>query len=156
MPEHDSATMQFIQNANELRTFCASVADADYLAIDTEFVRDKTYYPQLCLLQIASEDALACIDPLTIDDLSPLKDILLNPRILKIFHAARQDLEVLNITLQCIPKPVFDTQLAATLLGLGEQIGYANLVQHLLNVHRGVARGRCKLDSHDSRVHRRH
>ena len=137
MPEHDSPTMQFIQSANELRTFCASVANADYLAIDTEFVRDKTYYPQLCLLQIASEDALACIDPLMIDDLSPLKDILLNPRILKIFHAARQDLEVLNLTLHCIPKPVFDTQLAATLLGLGEQIGYANLVQHLLNVQLG-------------------
>ena len=137
MPEHDSPTMQFIQSANELRTFCASVANADYLAIDTEFVRDKTYYPQLCLLQIASVDAIACIDPLKIDDLSPLKDILLNPQILKIFHAARQDLEVLNLTLQCIPKPVFDTQLAATLLGLGEQIGYANLVQHLLNVQLG-------------------
>ena len=137
MPEHDSPTMQFIQSANELRTFCASVANADYLAIDTEFVRDKTYYPQLCLVQIASEHAIACIDPLTIDDLSPLQDILLNPRILKIFHAARQDLEVLNLTLHCIPKPVFDTQLAATLLGLGEQIGYANLVQHLLNVQLG-------------------
>lgn len=137
MPEHDSPTMQFIQSADELSAFCASLVHADYLAIDTEFVRDKTYFPQLCLVQIASEDAIACIDPLKITDLSALKAILLNPKILKIFHAARQDLEVLYITLKCIPEPVFDTQLAATLLGLGEQIGYANLVAHLLHVQLG-------------------
>ena len=129
--------MQVIQSADALRAFCATVENADYLAIDTEFVRDKTYYPQLCLVQVASDDAIACIDPFTIDDLSPLRDILLNPRILKIFHAARQDLEVLNLSLKCIPSPVFDTQLAATLLGLGDQIGYANLVQHLLNIQLG-------------------
>lgn len=134
MSDYNSPNMQFIESSESLKTFCASLSDADYLAIDTEFVRDKTYYPLLCLIQIASNDALACIDPLKVDDLSPLTDILLNPKIRKIFHAARQDLEVLYITLKCIPSPVFDTQLAATLLGLGDQVGYANLVQHILGV----------------------
>lgn len=134
MSEYNSPSMQFIETSDALKTFCASLANTDYLAIDTEFVRDKTYYPLLCLVQIASNDALACIDPLKVEDLSPLTEILLNPKIRKVFHAARQDMEVLLITLKCIPTPVFDTQLAATLLGLGDQVGYANLVQHMLGV----------------------
>ncbi len=139
-PTHSE--LQFIDTADALLSFCQSIENSDYLAIDTEFVRDKTYYPQLCLIQIASHNAIACIDPLAIEDLSPVLAILSNPRILKVFHAARQDLEVLYVVFNDIPEPVFDTQLAATLLGLGEQIGYANLVKHYLNRQLGKQHAR--------------
>jgi ribonuclease D len=126
--------MQLITTSNDLLDLCQQLSKAHTIAIDTEFVRDKTYYPTLCLIQVACEDVCACIDPLTIEDLSPLAGLLSNTAILKVFHAARQDLEILLQELQVIPQPLFDTQLAATLLGLGEQIGYGNLVSHYLNV----------------------
>lgn len=142
MSKSEQASLLYIDNDSALQQFCASLAGCTQLAIDTEFVRDKTYYPQLCLIQIASDKQIACIDPFKIGDFSALNDILRNPAILKIFHAARQDLEVLLYALQVIPRPVFDTQLAATLLGLGEQIGYANLVQHFLHVQLGKQHAR--------------
>ncbi len=131
-----------VTNADELKVLCEQLSTSKILAIDTEFVRDKTYYPILCLIQVAADDIVACIDPITINDLSPLKDLLLNPAITKIFHAARQDMEILYLTFGALPIPVFDTQIAATLLGLGEQIGYANLVSHYLktNIPKGQAR----------------
>ena len=131
-----------VTNTDELKTLCEQLSASRILAIDTEFVRDKTYYPKLCLIQVAADDVVACIDPLTIDDLSPLKDLLFNPAITKIFHAARQDMEILYLTFGAVPTPVFDTQIAATLLGLGEQIGYANLVSQYLktDVPKGHAR----------------
>jgi ribonuclease D len=123
-----------IETRDDLASFCEQIAGADYIAVDTEFVRDKTYYPRLCLIQIASPEHIACIDPIVLKDLSPLATVLDNPEQIKIFHAARQDLEILYAELDVMPKPVFDTQIAATLLGLGEQIGYGNLVKAYLNV----------------------
>jgi ribonuclease D len=120
---------------DDLTTFCEKISGAEYIAVDTEFVRDKTYYPKLCLIQIASSDVIACIDPIALKDLSPLQPIFTNPQQIKIFHAARQDLEILYSELNAMPRPVFDTQIAATLLGLGEQIGYGNLVSALLNIN---------------------
>lgn len=137
MSDAEQSPVIYIDSADGLQQFCTSLAGCTHLAIDTEFVRDKTYYPLLCLIQVASNKQIACIDPFKIDDFSALKDILRNPDILKIFHAARQDIEVLLYALQVMPRPVFDTQIAATLLGLGEQIGYANLVQHFLHVQLG-------------------
>jgi len=137
MTDSPQAPLVYIETGSALQDFCTSLSGCTQLAIDTEFVRDKTYYPQLCLIQIASDKHLACIDPFGIDDFAPLQAILSDPAVLKIFHAARQDLEVLHYSLQVMPGPIFDTQLAATLLGLGEQIGYANLVQHFLQVQLG-------------------
>ncbi|VAX02154.1 Ribonuclease D [hydrothermal vent metagenome] len=124
----------YIKTDEQLDAFCTQIKNSPYIAIDTEFMREKTYYPQLCLIQIATEDHIACIDPLVIKDLKPLWAILYDENIIKIFHAARQDLELIYNLTQNIPKPIFDTQIAATLLGLGDQIGYATLVKSMLNI----------------------
>ena len=126
---------QIIETAEELTVFCQQIANAEYIAVDTEFVRDKTYYPKLCLIQIASSDAIACIDPIGLKDLSVLKPVFTNPAQTKVFHAARQDMEILYSEFGVMPNPIFDTQVAATLLGLGEQIGYGNLVKSYLNIN---------------------
>jgi ribonuclease D len=136
--------LEFIDTPAALARACDQLANQPYLAVDTEFVREKTYYPVLCLIQIASPQLCVCIDPLALKDLSPLAGLLLNSQTTKIFHAARQDLEILNQTLGKIPTPVFDTQIAATLLGLGDQLSYANLVNHFLNVQ--LAKGHARTD----------
>ena len=136
--------LEFIDTAAALARVCAQLANQSYLAVDTEFVREKTYYPILSLIQIASPQQCVCIDPLAITDLSPLAGLLLNTQTIKVFHAARQDLEILNQTLGNIPTPIFDTQIAATLLGLGDQLSYANLVNHFLNVQ--LAKGHARTD----------
>ena len=104
------------------------------LAIDTEFIRESTYYPSLCLIQIAGSDFSGSIDPLSDINLKPIWDLLLNKDILKVFHAARQDIEIfLNLTGK-IPYPIYDTQIAAMFCGLGDQIGYERLVSRFLNL----------------------
>lgn len=141
-PSGQAEETRLVTSTNELVTLCEQLATANVLAVDTEFVRDKTYFPKLCLVQVASHDIVACIDPLSVKDLSPLNQLLMDPAITKVFHAARQDMEILYYTFETLPAPVFDTQVAATLLGLGEQIGYANLVSHFLktNLPKGHAR----------------
>jgi ribonuclease D len=136
--------LEFIDTASDLARVCEQLANQPYLAVDTEFVREKTYYPVLCLIQIASAQQCVCIDPLAITDLSPLAELLLNNDTIKVFHAARQDLEVLNQIFGKIPAPIFDTQIAATLLGLGDQLSYANLVKHFLDVQ--LAKGHARTD----------
>lgn len=113
---------------------CGRLRGSGLLALDTEFMREKTYYPQFCLLQIASEDLIACVDPLATADLAPLWEIICDPGVTKVLHAARQDIEVLHAASGRMPAPLFDTQIAAALLGHGHQIGYAALVQELLGV----------------------
>jgi len=136
--------VHYIDDRQALQSICAQFAQYDVLAVDTEFVREKTYFPKLCLIQIASHDLAACIDPLVLDDLSPLRELLDNANIKKIFHAARQDLEILKQDLGIIPSPIFDTQIAATLLGLGEQLSYAHLVNHFLKVQ--IDKGQSRTD----------
>ncbi|MCO6411595.1 MAG: ribonuclease D [Thiogranum sp.] len=114
--------------------FCNSLQHPGWLALDTEFIRERTYYPQLCLLQVAVPGNIACIDPLAIDDLSPLLDILYDRSIVKVLHACSQDLEIFAYLKGAVPGPVFDTQLAAPLLGFAEQMGYANFVREALGV----------------------
>jgi len=104
------------------------------IAVDTEFIREKTYYANLCLIQVASETVTACVDPLALENLDELLAILYSPDKLKLFHAAWQDLEIFYDQWGRIPTPVFDTQIAAALLGFSDQIGYANLVEQLLDV----------------------
>ena len=105
------------------------------LAVDTEFLREKTYYPKLCLIQVATHEESASVDPLAIDDLSPLAVLLEDQRITKIFHACTQDLEAILYALGVVATPVFDTQLAAAFLGMRQQIGYGALVERYTGVH---------------------
>jgi ribonuclease D len=118
-----------IDSDQKLQQYCSKINQADVCYIDTEFVREKTYYPVLALIQISTDDTLACIDPLVIEDFSPLSELLVNPRLLKVFHSPDQDLEILHQVLNVIPQPIFDTQLAATVLGYQHQISYAELVR---------------------------
>ena len=125
----------YIDTTADLEALCARLRDHTWLTLDTEFIREKTYRARLCLVQVASEDDVACIDTLAIDDLGPLLELLLDPTIIKVLHAARQDLEIFHdLADGRVPAPVFDTQLAATLAGFGDQIGYAELVRRLLGV----------------------
>jgi ribonuclease D len=102
------------------------------LALDTEFVREKTYFPNLCLVQVATESISACVDPLKISSLDPLLDLIYQPGRIKVLHAASQDFEILYWLRGVLPNPVFDTQIAAAALGLGEQCSYAALVERRL------------------------
>jgi ribonuclease D len=130
----ENSTPALVDTYESLQALCESLKGADWLALDTEFIREKTYYPRLCLIQIASDRTLACIDPLALDSLAPLYALFDDPAITKVFHAAGQDLEIFYYLRGQLPRPLFDTQLAAALLGHGEQIGYANLVKAVLDV----------------------
>jgi ribonuclease D len=107
---------------------------SSHIAVDTEFLREKTYNARLCLVQLGIGEHQYCIDVIAIEDLSLLADLFADQKILKLFHAARQDMEVLYQTLGVMPKPIFDTQLAAAFNGLDMQIGYSALVQHRLDI----------------------
>lgn len=113
---------------------CGQMQGCPWLAVDTEFERVNTYYPELCLLQVANHDMVWVIDPLVIADLEPLYRLLYDPSIIKVFHAARQDLELFYHIKGAVPVPLFDTQIAATLRGYDQQFGYANLVREVLDV----------------------
>jgi ribonuclease D len=126
--------MTTITTTAALAAFCNELKGAPFIAVDTEFMRETTYWPKLCLIQVASPDTEACIDPLADDmDLSPLLDILRDPSVLKVFHAARQDVEIFN-NLDAMPTPLFDTQVAGMAAGFGEQIAYDALVRQMLKI----------------------
>ncbi len=125
----------FIQTTEELNRLCARLAEHPFVTVDTEFIREKTYWPQLCLIQIASVDEAACIDPLVPEiDLSALFDLMQNQNVVKVFHAARQDVEIFYNLTGKTPTPLFDTQLAAMVCGFGESVSYQNLVQKLVGI----------------------
>jgi ribonuclease D len=136
--------IRFIDTATALEAFCREIADAGWVALDTEFIREKTYYPRLCLIQLATDSTLACIDPMALPDLGPLADLLHDPSVTKVVHAAHQDLEILLQETGQVPEPVFDTQVAASLLGYGDQIGYARLVETVLG--RSLEKGHARTD----------
>lgn len=123
--------MTIIKNTKELHALCSQLAQEPFITIDTEFLRDKTYYPKLCLVQLAPPEGEAvAVDPLAGElDLGPLLDLLANETVVKVFHAARQDLEIFYNLTDVIPHPIFDTQVAAMVCGYGDQIGYNKLVQ---------------------------
>ena len=125
-----------IQDTRSLIRFCDALADAPYLAVDTEFMRERRYYPLLCLVQVAHGEHAAAIDPLAQGiDMAPLKDLLLDTSKTKVLHAATQDLEIFLDRTGAVPAPVFDTQIAASVCGYGEQPGYARLVKDVLRVN---------------------
>lgn len=124
----------FVDQPAALQAACDELRRHDWLALDTEFIREKTFYPKLCLIQVATPELqLFCIDPLVLE-LDPLLEVFYDPGITKVLHAARQDLEIFHQLRGSLPGPVFDTQLAAPLLGYPEQTGYANLVRERLGV----------------------
>jgi ribonuclease D len=124
-----------ISTTADLAEFCKSLKGQPFVAVDTEFMRETTYWPKLCLIQAAAPNgAEACIDPLAADiDLTPFLDVMRDESILKVFHAARQDVEIFN-NLGAMPRPLFDTQIAGMAAGFGEQIAYDALVRQMLKV----------------------
>lgn len=124
-----------VDSQEELAQVCADIRATDHVALDTEFIRQKTYHPQLCLIQIAVNDSIYCVDPLAFDDIQELMQALCSVRV--VIHSARQDLEAFFQSTGVMLPPVFDTQIAAGLCGLGDQISYAALVNELLQVELG-------------------
>ncbi len=121
--------VSLVDTTAKLEDCCAHLAQQTWIAVDTEFMREKTYYAQLCLVQIASTKQIYCIDSLAIKHTQALQEVLESRDIIKVFHAARQDLEVMHWLCGMPPAPVFDTQIAAALLGYDDQLGYAALVE---------------------------
>jgi len=127
--------MRIVTTQTELKALISELEGAPYLALDTEFLRDQTYWPKLCLLQIASPTVAAIVDPLVEAlDLQPLYDLLKSPNIVKVLHAARQDIEIFHQQGGLIPDPLFDTQVAAMVCGFGDAASYETLARRIAGV----------------------
>ena len=125
--------MHYVKDTNHLVELCSKLNKSKFLAIDTEFIREKTYWPKLCLIQVFNGEDKIIIDPLEKKlDLKPFFKILSNNEIVKIFHSGRQDIEIFYNLTKKIPKNIYDTQIAAMVCGFGDSIGYENLVSQLL------------------------
>lgn len=130
-----SGKKTMIETTTALAEACKELAKSDFITIDTEFLRETTFWPQLCLVQMASPTLEVLVDPLAKDiDLSPLFELMANPDVVKVFHAARQDIEIVHHLGGLIPHPIFDTQVAAMVCGFGDSISYDQLVQKIKNV----------------------
>jgi len=128
-----SSVPDVITSQNQLNDALSTISNGSMFAIDTEFLREKTYYPQLCLIQIAGNGIYFAIDPLEGDlDLSQLWNLLQDETITKVFHAGRQDIEIFFHLTGKVPANIFDTQIASMVCGLGDQVGYDKLVHHFL------------------------
>ena len=127
--------MKVIATTAALEKFCAEAMTARYVTVDTEFMRENTYYPKLCLLQIASADDAVLVDPLADGiDLAPVFALMAAPQVLKVFHAARQDIEIFVHLSGAVPAPIFDTQIAGMVCGFGDAISYDRLVKSVVGV----------------------
>ncbi len=123
---------ELIDDSETLAVFCSQLSASPYITIDTEFIRDRTYWPRLCLVQLANHDIARAVDPLAEGiDLSPLADLLADQNVIKVFHAARQDVEIFVQQNDVVPSPMFDTQIAAMVCGFGDSVGYDRLVEKL-------------------------
>src|SRR6266849_2130942 len=132
MPELSIPTMQPITTTKKLAEACARLAKHPFVTVDTEFQRETTYYPKLCIAQIASRDEAVVIDALADDiDLASFYALMANEQVIKVFHAARQDIEICWHAAEIIPTPLVDTQVAAMVLGYGDSISYEQLVQRI-------------------------
>lgn len=127
--------MRIVETTTELKTLCAELEREPFVALDTEFMRDQTYWPKLCLLQAANQKTSAIIDPLAPEiELAPLFQLLANKAVIKVFHAARQDIEIFFHQGKVIPEPMFDTQIAAMVCGFGDAASYETLVRRVAKV----------------------
>ena len=130
----DLLMIDVIETQAMLDASCNEATQKPWVGLDTEFERIRTYYPRLCLVQMSTPEMTVCVDPLVDLDFAPLHALLANSGVLKIFHAARQDLEVLHTALGISVTPLFDTQIAAQLCGYREQVGYAELVKQICEI----------------------
>src|SRR5579884_3381907 len=127
-----SVSMQPIATTSDLAAVCGRMAAQPFVTVDTEFLRETTYYPLLCVAQIASAEEACVIDALAPGiDLAPFYALMANEKVMKVFHAARQDIEIVWHAAKLIPRPIFDTQVAAMVLGYGDSISYDQLVQRI-------------------------
>jgi ribonuclease D len=127
--------MRIVETTDELKAFVAELAGAPYLALDTEFLRDQTYYPKLCLIQVAAPGIEAIVDPLAPGmDLTPFYDLIKRPDIVKVLHAARQDIEIFFLQGDVLPDPLFDSQIAAMVCGFGDAASYETLARKIAHV----------------------
>ena len=124
----------YISTHDELSAFCGRARAFDAVAVDTEFLRERTYHARLCLVQVATPEECAAIDPLAIGDLSPLVELMRDEATVKVFHACSQDMEVINHSLGVLPAPIFDTQVAAAFLGERMQTSYNGMVHAFCGV----------------------
>ena len=133
MKDAEAGEIRLITDTAALEAACERLSGDDFLAVDTEFHRETTYWPQVCLIQVASSDYDVLVDPLAKGiDLAPLNQLLADSSRTKVFHAARQDLEIFSRLIGHVPGPVFDTQIAAMACGLGDSISYENLVSKVV------------------------
>jgi ribonuclease D len=127
--------MSLITSTDELAAICDRVARFPFVTVDTEFLRETTFWPKVCVIQLASDAEAVAIDALAEDlDLAPFFDLMANPDVVKVFHAARQDLEIIWHLAKIIPAPLFDTQVAAMVCGYGDQVSYGELAQSICRV----------------------
>ncbi len=124
-----------ITTTKDLKALCARFKKHSFITVDTEFIREKTYYPQVCLIQLASPDEAVCVDPLSAElDLSPLFELFQNKKVIKVFHACRQDIEIFYHLSHQIPVPIFDTQVGAMVCGYGDNVSYQQLVNDFVGI----------------------
>jgi ribonuclease D len=124
--------MHLVTSTSDLAKVCESLVSAEFIAVDTEFMREQTFWPELCLVQIASDSVEAIIDPLATGiDLKPFYELMAHTGVTKVFHAARQDIEIMYSEAGLIPAPIFDTQVAASVCGYGDSVSYVNLVKDI-------------------------
>lgn len=124
--------MHLVTSTSDLAKVCESLVSAEFIAVDTEFMREQTFWPELCLVQIASDSVEAIIDPLANGiDLKPFYELMAHTGVTKVFHAARQDIEIMYSEAGLIPAPIFDTQVAASVCGYGDSVSYVNLVKDI-------------------------
>ncbi len=127
--------MNVIRTTSELADACARLATHPYVAVDTEFLREETYWPKLCLVQVAGPEDALIVDPLAKGiELDPLYRLMADRNVIKVFHAGRQDIEIFHVQARVIPDPMFDTQVAAMVCGHGESVSYGNLVKRIVDV----------------------
>ena len=128
--------MDIIDSTDALKAACVNLAQSDFITIDTEFIRETTYWPELCLIQMATDDHEVIVDPLSVSlDLEPFFDLMADNSVVKVFHAARQDIEIIHHLGGLVPQPIFDTQVAAMVCGFGDSVSYDQLVQRTSGAH---------------------
>ncbi len=135
---------QYIDTPEALQALCQQLSQVEWFTLDTEFLRESSYRARLCLLQVATPELVACIDPLPLPDLEPLFELLFDRSITKVLHSAHQDLEIFYDLTGQVPGPIFDTQIAATLLGQGDQVGYGALVKEVVGIE--LEKGQSRTD----------
>ncbi|MDN4504358.1 ribonuclease D [Alteromonadaceae bacterium BrNp21-10] len=135
---------ELLIDSQQVKEYCQQAATKPAIAVDTEFVRTRTLYPQLGLIQLYDGERLVLVDPIAVDDLQPVAELLTNPDVVKILHSCSEDLEAFQVALNVMPSPIFDSQFAAGIVEIGSMLGYAKLVETMLGIE--VDKGESRTD----------